>query len=101
MRIKVLVFYSVFLRALLRMHFCACFFTLFLLLFGYAYLSPSVEFRIFKNVVANALLRMVFYITLLRMHFCAWFFTCTFVHVHLSDECFCARFLTRIRVLEL
>ncbi|EYU29866.1 hypothetical protein MIMGU_mgv1a020744mg [Erythranthe guttata] len=27
MRIKVLVLYSVFLRTLLRMHFCACFFT--------------------------------------------------------------------------
>ncbi|EYU30473.1 hypothetical protein MIMGU_mgv11b0182081mg, partial [Erythranthe guttata] len=27
MRIKVLVLYFVFLRTLLRMHFCACFFT--------------------------------------------------------------------------
>ncbi|EYU24246.1 hypothetical protein MIMGU_mgv11b0198451mg, partial [Erythranthe guttata] len=36
MRIKVLVLYFVFLRMLLRMHFCACFFTLFSLLFGYA-----------------------------------------------------------------
>ncbi|EYU23243.1 hypothetical protein MIMGU_mgv11b015450mg [Erythranthe guttata] len=49
MRIKVLVLYFVFLRTLLRMHFCACFF--------YMY-----------NVVANALLRMFFTCTFVHVH---------------------------------
>ncbi|EYU34380.1 hypothetical protein MIMGU_mgv11b015225mg [Erythranthe guttata] len=75
MRIKVLVLYSVFLRTLLRMHFCACFFTC---TFVHVHLSE----------------------TLLRMHFCACFFTCTLVHVHFS-ECVCACLLICINVLGL
>ncbi|EYU34912.1 hypothetical protein MIMGU_mgv1a023093mg [Erythranthe guttata] len=67
MRIKVLVLYFVFLRTLLRMHFCA-----------------SVVWLC--NDVANALLRMFFYLT--------------FVHVHLS-ECVCACLLICINVLGL
>ncbi|EYU26216.1 hypothetical protein MIMGU_mgv11b021283mg [Erythranthe guttata] len=83
MRIKVLVLYSVLLRTLLQMHFCACFFTCMLV---HVHLSdPSVVLRAFKNVVANALLRMFFY---------------TFVHVHLS-ECVCACLLICIKVLGL
>ncbi|EYU20501.1 hypothetical protein MIMGU_mgv11b024655mg [Erythranthe guttata] len=76
MPIKVLVLYFVFLRTLLRMHFCDC---------SLRFHDPFCQCS---------------FATLLRMHFCACFFTCTFVHVHLS-ECVCAGLFICINVLGL
>ncbi|EYU31595.1 hypothetical protein MIMGU_mgv11b023134mg [Erythranthe guttata] len=81
MRINVLVLYFVFLRTLLRMHFCACFFTC---TFVHVHLSECVCAELCWECT-----------------FAHGFLHCTFVHVHLSKCVCCACLLICINVLGL